>query len=79
MADPAQQAARAHALALYENIASTYGQDPKRWASTEGTAHAVGRVALPYSLEQLSDWLARGGMALGAPAPCACTVVCVLH
>ena len=32
-----------------------------------GTAHAMGRVALPYSLKQLGDWLSRGGMALGAP------------
>ena len=28
-----------------------------------------GPLALPYSLEQLDDWLSRGGMARGAPLP----------
>ena len=47
------------------------------YAKWEKIAPAVGRVALPYSLGQLSDWLARGGMAAGAVPTCervACAV-----
>ena len=57
-----------HAGSLYNDIASAYSMDPKRWASTEGMVDVLGRVVLPYSLGQLSAWLARGGEQLGAPA-----------
>ena len=66
---------RARAHKLYNVIAEAYGSAPKRWASADGAARAVDRVALPYSLKQLSEWLSRGGMALSAPAFCACTAV----
>ena len=65
------QSARARAQKLFTFIATAYGADPKRWASTNGAAHVVNRVALPYSLKQLNEWLSRGGMALGAPIICA--------
>ena len=63
-----------HALSLCMDLAMTYGDDPERWASARGTVIAVSGMALPYCLKQVSNWLARGGMALGAPAPCACAV-----
>ena len=44
-------------------MARHYAGNHAKW---EKVAPAVGRVALPYSLAQLSDWLARGGMAAGA-------------
>ena len=59
-------------MLLFEQIASAYGNDPARWASANGAQHPVVRAALPYSLKQLSDWLARGGLAQGTPPPCAC-------
>ena len=67
VADPAQQHARHDAAKLYGDIARGYGCNPKGWASMNGAAHALSRVALPYSLKRLSEWLSRGGMALGAP------------
>ena len=60
------QPARARALALVAHLTVAYARAPQRSAYAKGTLHAVGRVALTYSLGQLSDWLARGGMALGA-------------
>ena len=72
------QRTRKHALMLYDDIASRYGHHSDHWACREGMAHAVGRAALPHSLKQLSAWLARGGMALGAPHACICTALCVL-
>ena len=66
-ADPVVQSARAQAQELYKTIAASYGAEPERWASANGAADAVGRVAVPYSLKQLNGWLSRGGMALGAP------------
>ena len=65
------QTARMHALALYMDLLRSYSRCPKRWASAEGTVHAVGRWALPYCLKELRGWLSRGGMALGASPPCA--------
>ena len=78
-ADPELELAREQALLLYKSVASNYGRDPKRWASREGMTHAVGRAALQCSLGQLSDWLAHGGMAAGAPHGCDCTLLCVLQ
>ena len=49
----------------------TYGDVPKRWASARGAVLAGSNLALPYCLKQVGNWLARGGMALGAPARCA--------
>ena len=74
-ADPAERRARQNALLLYTDIAVHYGNDPQRWASLKSTMLAVGRLALPTSLKQLSGWLARGGLAQGAPSPYDCRVV----
>lgn len=60
------QLARAHATALYMDLVMTYCHNPERWASAKSTVLAAGRLALPYCLQQLSGWLACGGMALGA-------------
>ena len=57
------------ALLIYKDMAESYSKDPERWAFMEGTGCAVARVALPYSLKQLSIWLSCGGMALGAHPP----------
>lgn len=78
-ADPAEQLARARALLLYTDIGLAYGQDAQRWASIKDVASIMARVVLPYALKQLSDWLSSGGMALGAPLPCACTETGCLH
>ena len=59
---------------LYNNMATAFGNDPKRWAST-APAHVL-RTMVAYSLRQLSEWLSSGGMALGAPPRHACTVSC---
>ena len=61
------QLARPAALYLYHNMAVRFGQSSFLWMDTEGMADVLGRLALPYSLRQLSGWLSRGGMALGAP------------
>ena len=74
-ADPAGKGERDLALELYGDIARAYARNPGRWAFTNGVPNAVGRVTVAYSLKQLSRWLSRGGMALGAPAPCACTII----
>ena len=58
------------ALMLYNDIAIAYFTNYKRYPI--GKAHAMGRMALPYSLELLGDWLSLGGTALGTPPPCAC-------
>ena len=65
-----EQRPRARAHKLYDDIAAAYGSNPKHWASADGATRAVERAALPYSLKQLSEWLSRGGMALGAPPLC---------
>ena len=75
-ADPAMQLARVPALALYLDMVRSYSSYPERLASTKGIVLAVGRLALPYCLKELSDWLSRGGMALGASPPCACAARC---
>ena len=61
---------------LFNDLA---GLEVARWASEEGMAQVMRRVVLPYSLTQLSNWLARGGMAAGARAPRACSVGGVLR
>ena len=63
------QKARASATSLYMDLVTTYCANPERWASAKHTVLAVGRLALPYCVKQLNDWLARGGMALGAHPP----------
>ena len=68
-----------HAQRLFADMAGAFIREPARWASTTGAPSAVVRVALPYSLKQLSDWLACGGLALGAPAPVAPLAIGVLH
>ena len=72
IADPAERLAREEAWLLFNHVATEFGNDPAHWALADGAPHAVVRVALPYSLRQLSDWLAHGGMAQGAPPACAC-------
>lgn len=66
-ADPAEQRARVHAERLYTDIAVAYNISCERCPI--GTARAMIRVALPYSIKQLSEWLSRGGMSQGAPPP----------
>ncbi len=66
------QRTRERAHNLYSDIAVAYGNNPGRWASTKGAVRAVDRVALPYSLKQLSEWLSGGGLAQGAPLLQAC-------
>lgn len=39
----------------------------------------MAQAALPFSLLQLSDWLAHGGMAAGVPHGCDCTALCLLQ
>ena len=79
-ADLVEQRTRAQADDLFNYIANAYGTGPKRWASRNGAARAVDRVALPYSLKQLSELLSCGGMTLGAPPLCACVATDgVLH
>ena len=75
VADLTEQHARHDAAKLYGQIARGYGCSPMRWASMNGAAHALSRVALPYSNKQLSEWLSRGGMALGALCALLCNVV----
>ena len=53
------------AQSIYESMAFAFVKEPERWAST-APAHVLGRV-VPYSLRQLSEWLASGSMARGAP------------
>lgn len=63
------QLARKRALSLFMRLEEAYDSDPERWASTKGTVDAVARVAMTYSLKQLSMWLARGSMAQGSLPP----------
>ena len=63
------------ALELFPDIGKAYACSTERWAAKAANAEMMRRVALPYSLKQLSEWLARGGVALGAAPPCACTGV----
>ena len=60
------QPARRRALMLVTHLMVAYARVRPRCAYATRTLHAVIQVALPYSLGQLSNWLARGGMALGA-------------
>ena len=76
-AGPARQFARVSALTLTMDLAMSHGDEPQRWASAEGTMLAVGPSALSYCLKHLSRWLSRGGMALGAPAPCPLAMCCL--
>ena len=59
---------------LYNTVATGFGNDPKGWAST-APAHVLSTM-VSYSLRQVSEWLAGGGMSLGASPRHACMVDC---
>ena len=63
------QQPRMQAMLLFMDLVTFHGDNMERWPALSSTLNVEARAALPYSLRQLSEWLARGGMAQGAPAP----------
>lgn len=67
------QLARSYALTLLVEMPVSPARDLEQYKKPpQSVVLAVSRVALPYSLKQLSGWLARDDRALGAALPSQC-------